>query len=92
MFALVHRRYLSVLALSLLLSLPGVAMASHLHESTPDEINCELCGHIGPVAEPETTHLLSATPKATTVEACPDDELPSTFLIHRYQRGPPLQH
>ncbi len=91
MFRPTHFRYLSILALSLLLSLPGLTLASHLHVSTPDEVSCEICGNMVPVVALTSTHLIAVTRDALAVDQLPAIDLPQSFLIHRYQRGPPLQ-
>lgn len=85
-----HTRYLAVLALSFLLSLPGLVLADHLHEATAEEISCDLCGHIGPATTGESSRCLSVAPEPQRVEEKPTFIPLETYLIHRHQRGPPL--
>jgi len=83
-------KHLSILVLSFLLGLPGLVFADHLHDTVTEEINCELCGHIGAAAPAESTHgttAPAAPQKLTGTSACAPIK---KQLFHRHPRGPPL--
>jgi|TARA_B110000908_G_scaffold29880_1_gene35312 hypothetical protein len=81
---------LSILVLSLMLSLPGFVIADHIHETTAEEINCELCTHTGSdVALDNVKNDLSA-PARQKAQRFSRRFAISTELLHRHPRGPPL--
>jgi hypothetical protein len=83
-----HR--LPIFFLSLLLSLPVLVFADHLHDTADEEISCELCGHIGAAAPTESTHgAIAPAPRQTVAEPA-SFALPKTPLFHKHPRGPPL--
>ena len=83
-------RYLPVLALSFLLSLPGLVMADHLHASAGEEITCEVCCQSSSPATVDSVHYILTTPAPQHPEAPTAFLPPETFRCHRYQRGPPF--
>tara|TARA_B110000914_G_scaffold188_1_gene190 strand:- start:2956 stop:3231 length:276 start_codon:yes stop_codon:yes gene_type:complete len=81
---------LSILVLSLMLSLPGFVIADHIHETTAEEINCELCTHTGSdVALDNVKNDLSA-PARQKAQSFSRRFAIFTELLHRHPRGPPL--
>jgi hypothetical protein len=90
MFGPSRTRFLSILALSFLLSLPGLVMAEHLHETATEEISCDYCGHSGPAAAGESGRCASSAPEPQKVEDKPAFISIESYLIHRHPRGPPL--
>ena len=59
---------LSVLVLRILLSQSSLVFADHSHGTTTEEINCELCGHIGAALTDETTSVAINIPNRQKVK------------------------
>jgi len=85
-----HAKFLSIMALSFLLCLPGLVMAEHLHEPTHEETGCELCVHTGPAVAADSDRCIRTFKEPQKVEDKPTFFPLETFLLHRQQRGPPL--
>jgi len=83
-------RSLPILVLSLLLSLPGLVFADHLHDTATEEVNCELCGHIGAAAPTESMHGAIAPVPPQRVTEPLLFALSKTPLFRKQPRGPPL--
>ena len=84
------RKSITTLLFSLVLCLPSLVLADHLHEVYNDEVNCELCSFSSPAAtsnEPpqnvERSDQLQEAEKSTRLPF-------NVFRLNQYQRGPPL--
>jgi hypothetical protein len=84
------RKNITTLLLGLILVLPSLVLADHLHETFVDETNCELCSFSSPAvtadAQPQQTG--SNNHQQLSVEPV---RLPfALFRLNKHQRGPPL--
>jgi len=80
---------LSVLVLSLLLSLPGLVFADHSHGTTTEDLNCELCGHIGAASPDENTNVAIAISGPQKIEGKAFFAPLKIQLLRPRQRAPP---
>ncbi len=84
------RKNITTLLLSLLLSLPSLVLADHLHDDFNDEINCELCSFSSPAAssneQPQKVVCSDQQQKSEKATRLPFE----VFRLNQYQRGPPL--
>ena len=80
---------LPIFFLSLILSLPVLVFADHLHTAGED-VSCELCGHIGAAAPTESTDGVIAPAPQQAVTEPVLFALSKTLLLHKDPRGPPL--
>lgn len=80
---------ISVLILSFLLSLPGLVFADHAHGTTTEEINCELCSHIGAALPDEKTSVVFKIPKQQKIEGKASFAPLKTRRLRPPQRAPP---
>jgi hypothetical protein len=83
-------KHLSILVLSLLLGQPSLVFADHLHDNATEEINCELCGHIGAAAPAKRIYGAIAPPAPQKVTDTASFAPIKKQLFHRHPRGPPL--
>ena len=84
------RKLVSTMALSLLLCLPRLAMAEHLHEPTHEEVGCEICINTAAMAAAGFNGCIRTPKEPQKVEEKPTSFPLETFLLHKHQRGPPL--
>ena len=87
----VFSKKLPILVLSLMLSLPGFVIADHIHETTAEEINCELCTHTGNDAALNNAENHLSPPVQQEAQSLSRRFTISTALLHRHPRGPPLR-
>ena len=84
------RKNITTLLLGLILVLPALVLADHLHENFVDEANCELCSFSAPAVTAD-----AQPQKAGSSHHQPLSEEPvrlpfALFRINKHQRGPPL--
>lgn len=86
------RKSTTTLLLGLILALPSLALAGHLHEVIDDEINCELCSSFSPAVTTDergqTTGCINHPQESDKPVRFPFE----VFRLNEYQRGPPLLH
>ncbi len=84
------RKSITTLLLGLILALPTLALAGHLHVDIDDEINCELCSFSSPAItadEPPQNRVCSNRQSVAEERV----RLPfEVFRLNKHQRGPPL--
>ncbi|MGV0036062.1 MAG: hypothetical protein ACNYPE_14295 [Candidatus Azotimanducaceae bacterium WSBS_2022_MAG_OTU7] len=84
------RKNIATLLLSLMLGVPSLALADHLHEDSNEEINCELCSFSSQAAaadeQPQKTTCRDRQQKSGIATRLPFE----TYRLNQYQRGPPL--
>jgi len=81
---------LTILSLGLLLSLSPLLTADHLHHSSGEEVDCEVCIHAGPAAAGESA---ARVPPRVEKRASGDEPSripPERRRLHQHQRGPPV--
>ena len=81
---------LRALLLSLILGLPSIALADHLHDTASDEASCEICAYSSPSVSGE-----SRTQDCEPQESRAQQEKPrwlpfETYRLTERRRGPPL--
>jgi hypothetical protein len=84
------RKSITTLLLGLILALPSLALADHLHEDFVDETNCELCSFSSPAAAanelPQKVGCSNRQQESEKPARLPFE----VFRLNKYQRGPPL--
>ena len=84
------KKQLTALLLSLMLGLPLVASADHIHDNLSEENQCEICAFSSPgnTAEDNT---VTCEPRETSISQDKPRWLPfETFRLTERRRGPPL--
>jgi hypothetical protein len=84
------RNSITTLLLGLILALPLLALAGHLHEDVADEINCELCSSGSPTAAANELPQKMACSNRQQESEKPAYLPFEVFRLSKYQRGRPL--
>lgn len=89
-----YLKSLIILAISVLLNMPGILMADHMHEASShdhhDEVQCEICSAVGSDSTDRSLTCDNAVPKHQEIQKKVDFIPVETYLFHKHQRGPPL--
>ncbi|MFT6517999.1 MAG: hypothetical protein ACJATP_001665 [Candidatus Azotimanducaceae bacterium] len=83
-------RQLLVLIFSFMLSLLSVVVAEHVHLSTPEAVDCELCTHAGSDATLYVSQACLPLTAPQDLQTLSIRFVIYSKLIHKHPRGPPL--